>query len=224
MKRPAYKQGFTLIELLIVVTIMSVLLGVGSPVLFKSVRAFQFEQNMTTIQGMMNSMRSAALNGRVMPEAANIFTGICSAQTGWDTNYDGICGDITPYAYVFNMEYDAAGALTLRTYADFTNTNIYNQGQDILIDEREIEGDFQVTHAGTRYPLGSGGVPLSTPVNITYSYAFAYPYGELQMWSKTPTSTNEVNLYIDEFTITQPEFNRTLIIRTDRATGIPMEL
>ena len=221
MYTPKLRKGFTLIELLIVVTIVSVLAGIGSPVLLKSISIFRFKQDTTVIEGMMNQMRSAALNSRVMPAAENIITSNINCPSGgFDTNFDGICGDITPYRYVFEMMYDSAGDLTLRTYADFTDNSTFNSGQDILIEERAINGDYAFLNIVSLVTSPEAYTQDFNPTSKTYSFAFAPPYGEATMWRH---DTVREDLYQVVVRVNFPEFNRIFQILLDRVSGIPAE-
>lgn len=221
------RSAFTLIELLIVVSIMTILVGVGSPVMFKASRIFRFRNDTVLIKGMMDEMRSAAINLRAIPEAATAGpSSACSSinEPGFDTNYDGVCGDTVPFNYIFEMNYIGVNDLTIRTYADFSNDQIYGV-DDILISEKEIVGDYSFD-----YDFSFIATPLTTNNAsnfgyMTYAYAFSPQSGESAIWFYNNFTNNSISdLHMTTFNMTQNNLGREFSLYIDRLSGIPEDV
>lgn len=216
------KSGFTLVELLIVVAIMSILLGVGSPVLFKASRIYKFKNQTTLIKGMMDEMRGDALNNLAIPSAATATPSSICPSGGYDTNFDGICGDTVPFDYVFEMVFDSNGGLTtLRTYARFSDDQTYGSN-DILLSEKDFNTAYEVSIQGKE--TASTPTPaIYSLVNQTLAFSFAPGSGGAVIVKYNNTNPAE-DIFIAGITMTSEDSQRDYNLIIDRTSGIPYEV
>ncbi|MDZ4244563.1 MAG: hypothetical protein U1D98_01440 [Candidatus Gracilibacteria bacterium] len=204
---------------------MTILVGVGSPVMFKASRIFRFRNDAVLIKGMMDEARSAAINLRSIPAAATAGpSSDCQnpGQEGFDTNYDGICGDTIPFNYIFEMNYDGNSDLTIRTYADFSDDQIYNTNEDILISQKVIVGDYSFSYDYILLPPPGSTYSESAPTSKTYAYAFSPQDGASSIWYYS--GLTPVDLHMTEFHMHQNGLDRDFNLYIDRLSGIPEDV
>ncbi|MBT6068845.1 hypothetical protein HOG48_03745 [Candidatus Peregrinibacteria bacterium] len=209
------KNAFTLLELLIVTIVIIIILGAGVPTLFRAAEIFSFKKDTATVKIFFDEVRSAALNNKSLPEAASF---------GVDTNYDGIPtdpsqpGDTVPFHYVLDLAYSAADEeMTLRLYAAFSEDHTYGgySGNDILIKEKTISGDYNWEFVGT-----SDGEELDAENSSDiYSFEFQPPFGDLQILDSSDAENYYDNL---TFTLNSPELMRAYSVYVIRNTGVVM--
>lgn len=220
--RKKHSTGFTLIELLIVVTIMSILVGVGSPALFKASRIYRFRNETAVIKEMMDEMRVGALNSLAIPSSASAIPSAACPGGGYDTNFDGICGDTVPFSYVFEIIFDGNARLsTLRTYARFSEDQFFG-ADDISLSEKSFNTAYDVV-IRTRATPAVPSVPNYVLRDRTFAFSFAPVTQETGIWRyKGTTEIN--NLHMVGITVSSDEVANDFQMVMDKTSGIPSEV
>lgn len=225
--RKTRKNGFTLIEMLITVSIVAILVSMGTPVLFNVLKFYQFEGRMETITRMVRTVRSAAVSGKVLPAAEAMLA---------DTDFDGVEGDLSPFRYIFEIHSNPSGLLSLRTYADFTDNFVYDStpntdgDYDILLSEKEITGDYIVEYD---YIPCSAGAVCSLPIpqtnvidddlsHLPYQIAFTPDEFSAEIWRNDGSSVNSIYQLL--ITIDGQEATDKYSFNINTVSGVPIAL
>ena len=175
---------------------------------------------------MMDEMRSAAINNKTVQAAAVAVPNYGECTEGYDTNFDGVCGDMVPFDYIFEMVFDENGELNLlRNYARFSEDLTYGS-DDFILSEREFNNAYDVTALGVPFPFVNLGSAFSVVTDgKTLAYSFAPEYGQTAIWGYDNSNDNiDPTLHIAGITITSDDLDRDFKMIIDRTSGIPFEV
>ena len=185
-----HRKAFTLLELLVVVTIVSILLSISVSTLFTTNEVLRFKKELAIANALVDEARHAAVNNKVILNAYLLGSGPIPGHQP-DTNFDNLYNELDnrPYSYVFEVVHENIGEGYMRTYARFSQDQVFNSSNDVLISEYAIASEIQVEYEQTNFDTSTGTLvedlenrSADAVTNFAYVVEFMPPYGDMSIY------------------------------------------